>query len=243
MDHRKATFKLNGKKPVDFTIDRLGEYLRALSELVGRSDCVRITKITEGSVNCALAVPTTHYPAFLNRVASARNPDRAATGTAKSVAVLQEMITEDGVTAEIRAGRAKLFVLKGYVPAQGTLIGPLIQPFSVRGQIVGLEGKDATKHVRIAEHGTGREVRAEFRDAELGEELKKHLWKEIVELAGTARMVRHPTGEWEIRTFKCSDVHELDKASIADVMRELGSAMGDEAPSSAALSNLRKLRS
>src|SRR5690606_30205676 len=142
-DDRTVTFKLNGKRPDDFTIERLAHYLRVLGDLVSSPGKVRARRITPGSVRVELAVEHDHYPTFVERLTSAKNPSRATSALRKSVSDLEEMITADKVTAEITAGRTKLLFLRGYASETGSIVGPIVQRHFVRGRVIGLEGKDA----------------------------------------------------------------------------------------------------
>lgn len=241
-DDRTVTFKLNGKRPDDFTIERLAQYLRALGDLVSSPGKVRVKKLTPGSVKVELAVERDHYPKFVERLTSAKNPSRAPATLRKSVTDLEEMITADKITAEVTAGRTKLLFLRGYVSATGPIIGPVVQRHAIRGQVIGLEGKDATKHVRVAEYGTGREVRGEFRDSNLANDLTKHLWKDVVELTGTARMLRHPDGTWEMKSFRVDGVEELENVSPSQVMHALRDAFADVDLGRDPVGNAKKIR-
>ncbi len=239
---RTVTFKLNGKRPDDFTIERLAQYLSALSELVSSPGKVKVKKMTPGSVKFELAVENNHYPKFVERLTTAKNPDRAPPTLRKVVAVLEEMVTVDNVTAEVAAGRTKLLFLRGYTRATGQVVGPVIQRHAIRGQVIGLEGKDATKHVRIMEYGTTREVRGEFREADLADRLTKHLWKEIVELTGTARMLRHPDGTWEMKSFRVDGVEELENVSPSQVVHRLRDVLTGVALGKDPIAEARKIR-
>ncbi|KGM54676.1 hypothetical protein N800_06770 [Lysobacter daejeonensis GH1-9] len=241
-DDRTVTFKLNGKRPDDFTIERLAQYLSALGDLVSSPGKVRVKKLTPGSVKVELAVERDHYPKFVERLTVAKNPARAPATLRKVVADLEEMVTADNVTAEVTAGRTKLLFLHGYVRATGPVVGPVIQRHAIRGQVIGLEGKDATKHVRIAEYGTGREVRGEFRDADLAGQLTKHLWKDVVELTGTARMLRHPDGTWEMKAFRVDGVEELQSVSPSQVVQALRQAFAGVDMGSDPVGDAKKIR-
>lgn len=239
---RTVTFKLNGKRPDDFTIERLAQYLNVLGDLVGSPGKVKVKKLAPGSVKVELAVERDHYPKFVERLTTAKNPSRAPATLRKVVAGLEEMVTEDNVTAEVTAGRTKLLYLRGYSRATGPVIGPIVQRHAIRGQVIGLEGKDATKHVRIMEFGTNREMRGEFRETELAEILVKHLWKDVVELTGTARMFRHPDGTWEIKSFRVDGVEELDSMAPSQVVRNLRQVLADIGLSKNPIGEAKKLR-
>jgi hypothetical protein len=220
-DERNVVFKLNGKRPADFTIERLAKYLSTLSDLVGSPGSVRVTKITPGSVKVALAVDERHYPKFVEKLTSAQNPARVSIRTRKAIDDLEAMITDDHVTAEVLAGKTKLFQLRGYSRVAGPTIGPVIQPYSIRGQINRLEGRDATKHVGITEYGTSKDITGHFGDAALAVELRRLLWGPVVELRGVARLMRHASGIWELKSFRVDGVQELDAALPSAVLSQL----------------------
>jgi hypothetical protein len=228
---RTIVFKLNGKRPEELTIERLALYLRTLGELVGSNTSVRAKAIVGGSVEISLTVNRDYYPALVERLTTAQNPDRAAATVAKTVRQLEVMITEDCVTAEARAGRTKLFHLRGYAAEFGQAVGPIVQRHSVRGEIIGLEGKDATKHARIAEFGSAREVHGDFRDDAIAEKLLHYLWKGVVEISGTARWFRHADGYWELKAFHIDDAQAVADSRPSDFVRELREAFtGAETP-------------
>jgi len=226
-DDHKVLFKLNGKRPSDFTIDRLAKYLSTLGELVGSPGKVRVKKLTPGSVKIELSIDHAHYPVFVQRLTSARDTSRSALSTRKAVETLKTMITDDQVTAEMLSGKTKLIYLRGYQRGDGPAIGPVVQRYKVRGVINRLEGKDDTKHVGIAEFATKREVRAEFRDSLLASKLQKLLWGPVVELSGIARLFRHPNGDWEVKSFRIDTVEELDDAPPSSVVQKLRSIFSD----------------
>lgn len=241
-DDHIVNFKVLGKQPNEFTIERLAEYLIALAALAGSPGNVRVKKLTPGSVNVQLAVQQAHYPKFIERMTMAQHPARASVTLRKAITELEEMLTRDHAKAEMTAGRTKLLQLRGYTRESDVLIGPVIQQHVVRGQIIGLEGKDATKHVRISELGTGREVRGEFRDAALGERLTRLLWKDAADLSGTARLLRHGDGTWELRSFRVEGVTELEAGAPSAVVAQLRQALSDVDLGADPVKEAKKLR-
>lgn len=225
---RTVTFKLNGKRPEDLPIDRIGQYLKVLADLVGAAGSVRATALRAGSVAVDLTVAPHHYPALVERLSTARNPD-ASTAVAKVVRTIEQMISEDGVTAEVRAGRTKIFYLEGYAKSAGDPVGPVAQHYVVRGTLIGLEGKDATKHARIAEYGTDRELHGFFRDDDVAvaEKLTEYLWKGVIEVSGTAKWLRYPDGRWELKSFRIEDARALEGGRPSEFIRGLRTALGD----------------
>jgi hypothetical protein len=239
---RTAVFKLNGRRPQDIPIERLLKYMSLVAELVGTSQSVRISGITKGSVKFGFAVLPNHFPTFVERVATAKNTKRAPATVTKAVRGLEEMITEDGLTGDFLVGTTKLLHLHGYTRMAGPVVGPVLQRYTVRARIVGLEGKDATKHVRLIEHGSNRELRGDFRNDQLAVRLTEHLWKEVVEVSGMARLFRHPDGEWELRAFHIDDVRSIDPSQPSDVIEGLRAVFSDRALAREATAAVRKIR-
>ncbi|MGQ0430503.1 MAG: hypothetical protein ACT4UQ_11270 [Gammaproteobacteria bacterium] len=221
---RTVTFRLVGKRPDELSFDRLMQYLRTVAELAGSPDRVRLRSLRPGSVQVDLAVSREEYPVVLGRFSSAKNPQLASLAVQKAVRKIEDMITEDNVRVEVVAGKTKVLQLRGYTRTTGSIIGPVVQPFTVRGQLVGLEGKDATKHARIVESGTKREVHGSLRDTSLAVRLKDCLWHGFVEVSGTARLFRHPDGFWELKAFHIERFRELEGAKPSDFVRTLRSA-------------------
>ena len=240
--HRAATFKLNGGRPQDIPIERLIKYMSHLAELVGSSNSVRISGVSKGSVKFGLAVQQDYYATLVERVATAKNAQRASATVAKAVRGLEEMMTDDGLTGDFLVGKTKLLHLRGYSRAAGPVIGPVLQRYTVRAKVIGLEGKDATKHVRLIEHGTKRELRGDFRSDQLAVRLTEHLWKDVIEVSGMARMYRHPDGEWELRIFHVDDVKPVDPSRPSEVLQGLGNIFGDGATGSDARATARRIR-
>ncbi len=222
-----VTFTISGKQPSDFTIERLAEYMRQLSDLVGAPEKIRVQKITPGSVKVRLTVDREHFPRLANRMASATAPS-ASRELRRTVESMREMLSEDGVSIEMRAGRSRIFHLRGYEREHGQVFGPIHQRYVARGQVIGLEGKDDTKHVRLLDVSTNRELRGEIREQGLAERLTGHLWKGIVEVAGTAKLSRLAEGTWVISQFRIDTVTELEDGTLADVLQRLHDVLGKD---------------
>lgn len=222
-----VTFTIHGKRPSDFTIERLADYLRLLADLVGAPEKVRVEKITPGSVKVGLAVQHEHYPRFAGRMVGATTPS-ASRELRRTVESMREMLSEDGVSVDMRAGKSRIFHLRGYEREHGQVIGPIHQRYVARGQVIGLEGKDDTKHVRLLDVSTTRELRGEIRDQTLAEQLKTYLWKGTVEVGGFAKLCREPQGTWTVSQFRVDTVTELDSAPLTQALQRLHDVLGKD---------------
>ena len=239
---RKATFRLKGKFPEQLTIERLAQYLRQLNQLVGASEKVRVTRVGRGSVLIDMQIDPEYYGTMVVRVSGSTNPTHADTGAQKAAAQLQEMITADQVRcAEFLANGTSLLKLKGFTPTHTEPLGPFSQPYAVRGRLVGLEGKDRTKHARIAEFGTDREISGEITDSDVARKLRGYLWGDVIELVGIGRLLRTRDGSWILRSFRIESFHELDDARPSTVVASLRSALGEPGDLSP-VEAIRKLR-
>src|SRR4051794_22417961 len=84
-DFRKASFRLRGKHPDDLSIERIAQYLRALSDLVGKSDAVRLARVGRGSVLMSLEIDPASYAEVVMRVGGAGNPKVADQVSARAL--------------------------------------------------------------------------------------------------------------------------------------------------------------
>ena len=161
------------------------------------------------------------------RVGQAKNPKLADAKAAKAAEEIEVLLTADKVTAEVLAGRTKILSLFGYRSGVASRVGPIVQQVSVRGRILGLEGKDRTKHARVEEFGTKQEFSAEIVDETLANCLKTYLWGDVIELRGVARLVRSADGEWVTKSFRLESVAEVAGARFSEVARSLRQIVGE----------------
>lgn len=220
----KLTFKIRRKFPEDFLIDRLAKYLSQISTLVGSG--ARLASIKRGSVSIVLDVPHHAYPEVVTRVASARRSDAPAALRA-SIAKLQSMCEEDRVDAEMRPTKgARILYLNGFKTGPQHTVRSARQAFTVRGRLIGLEGKDDTKHARISEFATGSEVRGEVRAADVVLQLRELLFEPVVvEFFGSAILQRDEDGVWRAEELKIDRVERLTTASPSRVFSSTREAL------------------
>jgi hypothetical protein len=240
---RTVTFVLLRKHPEDFTLDRLAKYLRVLNDLAGPTGRVRLKKMTPGSVTMKLATTSDYYPEFATRVSSSGRAE-AGPSIRKPREDLQAMVVEDNVDARIVApGGQSLLFLKGYRTKPTVQSGPIRQEHTVRGRVIGLEGKDETKHVRIAVYATPDEARAEVKDGQLALRLKDWLFTDVVvELSGPATFRRNGDGLWEATAFRAERAEPLSNESAADVLSMLKDSLDRANVSTNELLEAKKLR-
>jgi hypothetical protein len=159
------------------------------------------------------------------KVAGAANPRLADPSSARALAQLQTMVTDDRVDAEFIAAGTRILTVRARPRLGEQPIGPFVQQHVVRGTLLGLEGKDRTKHARIGEFGTKREISGEIIDDDLARRLRLQLWGDVVEFVGVCRAYRRGDGEWEFRSFRIETFNELDNAPPSKLLAALGTAL------------------
>jgi hypothetical protein len=242
-NERTLTFSLQRKFPEDFPVDRLARYLRLVSELFGSGGQVRLKSISRGSVLTRFTTEESYYPEAVLRITSSDKPD-APHALKRVRQELQEMIEDDAVDAKIanHVG-AKIMFLRGYKKKKSAkAFGPIRDSYSVRGRVIGLEGKDETKHVRIAEFATNKEIRGEVRDHDLALRLKDWLFTpSVVEISGTAALKRTGDGAWHTSAFRVEQAKLLSDERFSNIVGKAGKNFRNPDGTSA-LSDLDKLR-
>lgn len=213
------TFVIGRKFPEDFPLERIARYLTAVAGLVGPNGKVRLSAIKRGSVKVQLQTTPEYYPELVSRLTCAPRND-APTQIRKAYDALQTLVQDDRVDAKFKApGGAQLLHLRGFKSGSSGMVGPIRNQHQIRGRLIGLEGKDETKHARILVHGSGEEVSGEIRDTQLYLRMRQWLFEPTtIEVAGPGSSVRNSDGLWELKSFRIDSAIELDDTKSSDVL-------------------------
>lgn len=219
-------FRLRGVKPGDLGLDRLQKYIAVIGELVGDASKVHLTAIRSGSVKLVLVPEPAYRGEMVRRVSNAHSRGAADAKTRRAITRLHELLIEDrSPGADFLTDDTILLRLRGYTTPEGEPVGPVVKHHALRGIVVGLEGKDKSKHARVIEHATGREFPVEIGSLELAETLKPYLWtNQVIELRGPSRWMRHADGEWELKRFVVEGVEPLDAEPLGEALLRLREA-------------------
>lgn len=217
------TFKIAGSyKPDDIPMDRLGEYLVAISELLGEKGSVHFSRLTESSTVVHAQVEDPALPKVERRVrliAAGEGPQSAR----KAYARLDDMLRDDNATGHLVGGEGKVIRVdfQGRNRPAELTYGPIKQMTTLDGEVVRVEGRDRTVHVGIID---GTESYSLEAPEAMGRELASLFRIGAVRFTGEGTWLRHGDGRWELKRFKIDRVEsKLDRASVRDVIGQLRS--------------------
>ncbi len=136
------------------------------------------------------------------------------------------MLRDDNATGRVLHGQqAQVIYLPGKEILRPRKIGPFTEAASVKGELVRLEGEDATKHAGIKD-AQGRVWSGDM-SLEVAVLMREYLF-DWVQVDGTARWVRNEDGKWEMRGFHIHKCRLLPKDSLDEDIKKLRNVPGNE---------------
>ncbi|MCD1591242.1 MAG: hypothetical protein ABJF09_12375 [Qipengyuania citrea] len=233
------TFRIAGSyKPDDIPMERLGEYLVALGDLLGETGSVHFQGLTESSTVVHATVENAAMPKVEKRVrlvAAGEGPH----GARKAYKRLDDMLRDDNATGHLVGGEGKVIRVdfQGRNRPAELTYGPIKQMGSLDGEVIRVEGRDATVHVGVLD---GTETYSLEAHESMGRELAALFRIGPVRFHGEGSWLRHADGHWELKRFKIDRIEKnLDRASLSEVfgqLRAIGS--GDWSSSSDPIASL-----
>lgn len=226
------SFHIEGSyEPETIPMDRLGEYLQALAQLLGEKANVHFTEVTTGCVALHAAIDPPAQACVADRVEEANSP-APPKDIAKAVEALDEMLRRDNATGSLRDDSDRVVIpFPGIDKKLSPTFGPIRQEGSLTGQVVRVGGKDATIPVHLRDGDsvlTGLTA-----NEEIARQLANHYLGGIIRVHGTGTWAREATGTWRLLSFRITDFDELDDAPLGDVVARLRAVRGskwDEVP-------------
>lgn len=219
---QEYTFRIAGSySPDDIPLDRLGEYLKALADLLGETASVHFRSLTPGSVVATVAVDHAAAPKVAHRVMA------IATGNGDeklkaAVDKIDRMLADDNATGELQ-GRDNVIRIDfaGRNRPDPVVYGPMRQTGTLDGVVVRIEGRDATVHVGIMDHGRNWSLEA---PAAMGRKLATLFHAGPVRFHGVGTWYRQGDGRWQLRKFAIDRFEELDDGPLAAALAEVRKA-------------------
>jgi len=229
MRHRqKYEFWIDVFSPKDMPMQRLGEYMAQLGRLLGEKDSVHFHELREGSTTLALDVEWEAIPKIHHRIEGVKIAE-AANDAINAQAQLNTMLYEDNAVAEFRRithGQPEpVLRFLGREIQKPERIGPFNEPATFKGELVRLEGEDATKHAGIKD-AQGR-VWSGAMSLELAIQMREFLF-EWVMVEGPSRWFRNEDGAWEMKSFQIKSFKVLPDDSLEDGINNLRDMAGNQ---------------
>lgn len=221
------SFHIDGSyDPTTIPMDRLGEYLQALAQLLGEKANVHFREVRDGSVALHAAVDSPAQVRVAERIEAANSP-APPKDIAKAVEMLDEMLRKDNASGSLRDGSDRVVIpFPGIEKKLPPVFGPIKQEGSLTGQVVRVGGKDATIPVHLRDGDTV--LTGLTANEETARRLAHHYLGGIIRVHGTGTWVREANGVWRLVGFRINDFEALDGAPLADVIARLRAVRGSK---------------
>lgn len=212
-------FRILGRTPGKFPMNRTGEYIREFAELLGTENYPVFTGIKSASVGLKARVPyERQHHTHLRLVTAKTEP---SSKPARVLARIQQMVDQDGIRQAQVLDRDEnvVYLFEGKV-VQEENTQTIYQTGQVDGMVTGVLGADDTMHLYLRDY-LDRDLRIMIRDMEIARHLLQYFRK------GTIRA--HIHGHWKRTEYgwipeanKCTvDSFEvLDDTPISEVLRQ-----------------------
>ncbi|WLD58518.1 hypothetical protein NFC81_01675 [Salinispirillum sp. LH 10-3-1] len=218
---KKLILKLHDSSPDRLTMKRLGQYLPHLADLLGESEHVHFTSVTDGSAMLNVAIEESCYPKIIEQVRLVHG-GKGSKKSQKAYSALQNLMDEDGTGGAIldNAESSVLMFRKSQHAEKPLLV---TKSGSVQGRLYKIGGKDATIPVRL-EGANGETLHCEA-TVEIAEKLSAHLFKQV-RVSGHGQWARTVEGRWSLRKLTIESFDVLKTANAGAVIAQLQSIGG-----------------
>jgi hypothetical protein len=205
-------FTIEDFTPETFPLSRLAEYLKELAVLFGHSESVHLVAVEDGSAAQRFLVNTTDEIKLRERLQAVRakeGPEEAM----RANRMVNEMLREDNTKAAVvDPSRRKILPFPGRELNKLLEYGPITQIDTLEGVPIEVGGKKEWVPVHVEDDR--RVVRICHAKRSMAKEIAKHLFTSTVRIHGTARWVRHRSGEWEMKDFRAKGFEVLPETDL-----------------------------
>ena len=209
--------------PDDLPLGRLGEYIQALSDLLGEQANVHFEDLREGSAMVVVNVDHVAAPKVSDRVRRISAGD-ASGAELKAYSKIDTMLRDDNATGEVvGVGDVVIHVdFPGRNRPRPLVYGPVRQSGVIDGEIFRIEGRDATVHVGVMD---GQHIYSLEAPAARAQELAAFFRAGPIRFRGEGTWFRNSDAGWELKKFRIEDFSALDNSPLSQViasLREVG---------------------
>jgi hypothetical protein len=207
-------FAIEDFTPETIPLDRLAEYLKELATLFGHSESVHLIKVEKGSCAPRFLINTTDEIKVRERLQAVRTHAREAPEDAvRANNSVNEMLREDNTRAAvIDPARRKILPFPGRELNKILEYGPITQIDTLEGVPIEVGGKKDWVPIHLEDRQ--RVVRICHAKRGMAKEIATHLFTNTIRVQGTARWVRHRSGEWEMKDFRAKGFEVLAESDL-----------------------------
>lgn len=246
---KKFKFRITGKvhdeelTPLTMPMSRLAEYLKDLSEVLGRKEDVHLVTVDDGSTAPVIYMNAAYQDAILAQVrrAQAGAGPRDANDAWNRI---NDRLREDDGSADFIDADSNIRVIEfpGKNIANGLEIKPIREHASITGELRRVGGLDKTIHLQLR-RADGEVVYVEADEA-FAKQLEGRLFS-YIRVNGVATWRRDEHGNWMLEKFRAQsyDPEPLINEPFGATINELKSLPGNKwAEVDDPFGELRKIR-
>jgi hypothetical protein len=212
--------------PETIPMERLAEYLLALSKLLGNQANVHFSKLKTGSTSATALVEREAAPKVAQRLA-ATTTSEAANDAIAAINTINRLLQLDNAVGQLRhtnptGQTATVIKFPGRELPTPEKFGPFKEPATFDGELVRIGGKDSTAHALIVDvEGVSWPVEM---SREVAQRVAPHLYKgPVLRVEGEARWERTEEGRWKLLSFKLEEFKVLEPDELLAVTERLRS--------------------
>lgn len=217
-------FTIDAFKPDTIPMVRLAEYLGDLARFLGETERVHFSGLKEGSLVVVPAVELQAAAKVRVRLKQFRRGENPPDDMLKAFDSIDRRLRQDNATAYLADGHTQVISFPGRERQTEPDFMAFWQEDEVRGTVVSVGGRDATKHVQLLRNGVP--VVGIVVDEAMAKELARLIFGPPISLTGRARWSRDVNGHWELKRFSASGYRILDDRNLSDAI----TAIKDIAP-------------
>jgi hypothetical protein len=208
-------------KPESAPMQKLAEYLLQLAKLLGETEHVHFSQISEGSLQLHALADFVAEPRIQDRLAAIQEKGTDSYAVNETI---NKMLAKDNAVGGLYRKPArdseatKILTLSGRDKPKPREF-KLKQQGSIEGILVRLGGKDASIHAEL-DAGEGRYQKCTM-DRALAIELAPHMFRTPLRLQGNGSWRRDEDGKWTIEEFKAQSFEELRDEDLPEALKLL----------------------
>jgi hypothetical protein len=223
-EHGEYTFKIDVFTPLTLPMKRLHEYIGDLINLFGNEDQVHFLRVEEGSASPVVYVDPPAVVRVERRLLAVKTGN-ASHRAMRGYVGLNDKLVEDNGVANLHSQQGKILHFPGRERGAFPEIGPIREPGTLEGEVIGVAGRDETIQIYLRE---GERFHTCTVSKEKARALAQHLFEGKVRVSGEGKWKRTKSGEWEVDFFFVDSFVPLKTEPLSEVVKRLRSIESTE---------------
>lgn len=227
--------KIDGFTPITIPMCKLAEYLSDLSELLGSEEHLHLLSVIDGSAEPAVWVQRSVTTKVERRLLSLKS-GTATASVNKAFEKLDARLRCDNTFGKLYGKTSGTIIeFPGSRRPGEKVVGPIMEPGTVDGEIVRIGGLDETISVHLRDGDTIHNCQA---SRDQGRELGKLVFSRV-RLSGRCEWSRSESGVWERGKFYVEGYSVLSPDNLRESIQRLRNLASPDMPD--ALAYLERL--